>query len=151
MPFPLSRTCARCGVHKPIGEFPLKNAAKGWYRSYCRPCCREYGREHYQRDPAYYKAKAHRATKAMRQRARDAMHTYLLDHPCVDCGQADPVVLEFDHRDRRMKRASISRLVSTASVDAINAEIEKCDVRCVNCHRRRTGRQLADARLRPTQ
>jgi hypothetical protein len=62
---------------------------------------------------------------------------HVRDHPCVDCGEADPVVLEFDHLDE--KTASISNLISqTATRKAVDAEIARCEVVCTNCHRRRT-------------
>jgi hypothetical protein len=58
-------------------------------------------------------------------------------HPCVDRGEADPVVLEFDHLDEKL--ASISVLLSQAATSAaIEAEIARCEVVCTNCHRRRT-------------
>lgn len=65
---------------------------------------------------------------------------YLLAHPCVDCGEQDPVVLDFDHLPGFEKRFTISRAVgaSTRSWDSILAEIAKCEVVCANCHRRRT-------------
>lgn len=72
---------------------------------------------------------------------------YLSTHPCVDCGEADPVVLEFGHRDRNEKRADVGRLIHTSTVNVVRAEIEKCDVRCGNCHRVRTARQLGWYRL----
>lgn len=62
--------------------------------------------------------------------------------PCVDCGEADPLVLEFDHV-RGAKIADISRLVSRgASWAEIVVEMEKCDVVCRNCHARRTAKQF---------
>jgi hypothetical protein len=62
----------------------------------------------------------------------------------VACGEADPVVLEFDHRDPAEKAERVSRLVSIGcSLARLRAEIEKCDVRCANCHRRRTAQQQA--------
>jgi hypothetical protein len=65
---------------------------------------------------------------------------YLLEHPCVDCGEADPIVLEFDHV-RGVKAADVSNLVKgVASRARLETEIAKCDVRCANCHRRRTTR-----------
>jgi hypothetical protein len=66
----------------------------------------------------------------------------LATHPCVDCGESDPVVLEFDHRDPAAKSFSIGdALGKTWQWEKIAAEIAKCDVRCANCHRRRTARQ----------
>ena len=62
---------------------------------------------------------------------------YLLAHPCVDCGEQDPLVLEFDHRSG--KRAGISALMGDhATWPTVMGEIEKCDVRCANCHKQRT-------------
>ena len=66
------------------------------------------------------------------------LYTYLSSHPCVDCGQTDIRCLEFDHV-RGNKSYSIATLIKrAASWSAIEAEITKCEVRCVNCHRRKT-------------
>ena len=62
---------------------------------------------------------------------------------CADCGETDPVVLQFDHTDRGSKERQVSHLVSfNYGFDAIIREIEKCEVRCANCHTRRTAKQM---------
>jgi len=87
-----------------------------------------------------YDAKPHRRAaqqrrfKARYQKHRQFIYDYKSIHPCVDCGETDPIVLDFDHRD--MKRKSFSLLVSRSLATIMN-EIAKCDVRCANCHRRR--------------
>ncbi len=73
-----------------------------------------------------------------RERCRAYRTEYLSTHPCVDCGEADLVVLEFDHRGD--KHEEICVLVSRGSFDRLVEEIKKCDVRCANCHRRRHAR-----------
>jgi hypothetical protein len=56
---------------------------------------------------------------------------------CVDCGIADPIVLQFDHL--RSKTKDIASLVRSAcSSQRLIYELNKCEVRCVNCHRRRS-------------
>lgn len=71
---------------------------------------------------------------------QDRAWEYLGHHPCVDCGESDPVVLQFDHL--RDKRKNVSHMLSGGFTWAtIRAEIDKCDVRCANCHRRKTARE----------
>lgn len=64
---------------------------------------------------------------------------YLLEHPCVDCGEADVRVLEFDHDDPASKLDEVTRLANVSLPWwRVEAEIAMCSVRCANCHRRKT-------------
>jgi hypothetical protein len=79
-----------------------------------------------------------RATEKARRRNRLDNIAYLLDHPCVDCSERDIRVLEYDHV-RGTKQAELHYLISRgASRQRIEAERAKCEVRCCNCHRRRS-------------
>lgn len=76
--------------------------------------------------------------RQMRDRNRQYVWDYYKTHACIDCGEDDPIVLEFDHV-RGEKTAGVSQLVHACrSIKVIDAEIAKCDVVCSNCHRRRT-------------
>lgn len=60
-------------------------------------------------------------------------------HGCIDCGEKDIRCLDFDHRDRATKLASVSSLAKqNISLERVKEEIAKCDVRCANCHRKRS-------------
>jgi hypothetical protein len=73
---------------------------------------------------------------------------------CVDCGyNANAKALQFDHRDGSTKKGLVSQMVKQ-STPAMLAEIQKCDVRCANCHIIRTyetGQHLAENRPRKTK
>jgi hypothetical protein len=61
-------------------------------------------------------------------------------HPCVDCGETDPVVLLFDHQGD--KTQNVSRILSAGGTWAeVMSEVAKCEVRCANCHWRRHARE----------
>lgn len=141
------RRCSRCGEVKPIEEFPIKNKARGLRRVWCRDCCRVYGREHYRKNTPYYIRKARRREKVERAHVRALIDEYLRQHHCVDCGCTDITLLEFDHRDPSQKRNAIGRIALMGSWPSVLREIEKCDVRCANCHRRRTASQFGWARV----
>lgn len=71
------------------------------------------------------------------------MVAHLKENRCVDCGESDPIVLQFDHREPSEKSGNVSALISRGnSWSRVLAEIEKCDVRCANCHMRRTAKQF---------
>jgi len=79
--------------------------------------------------------------RRVRQECQDLVWEYLETHPCVDCGESDPVVLEFDHREGVDKSFNIgAKLSGQVYAGDIAREIRKCDVRCANCHRQRTAR-----------
>lgn len=70
---------------------------------------------------------------------------YLIEHPCVDCGEPDILVLEFDHRGDITKHANVSTMInSTYSLARVQEEVAKCDVRCANCHKRKTYERFGD-------
>jgi hypothetical protein len=80
---------------------------------------------------------------ASRAAARQALGDYLIDHPCIDCGESDIRVLDFDHRPEARKSADVMRLVKDGhSVARIMIEVDKCDVRCRNCHARVTHERI---------
>ena len=58
---------------------------------------------------------------------------------CADCGEKDPVVLEFDHVRDKEKDVSLL-LAGGYSLERILKEIDKCVIRCANCHRRKTAK-----------
>src|SRR5687767_939420 len=128
--------CCRCGERKPAHDFAWRRNGKGQHDTYCRPCRSAYGREHYLANKQRYIDQA-RAQKQGLSRERIAyLLEYFVLHPCIDCGETDPVVLEFDHLGE--KRFNISKGLQNRSWESVLAEIEKCEVVCANCHRRRT-------------
>ena len=52
-----------------------------------------------------------------------------------ECGESNPKILEFHHLDRSEKVANVGHKVKGWSKDRIFAEIDKCILLCVNCHR----------------
>lgn len=68
-------------------------------------------------------------------RNRQYIDEILKNSSCIDCGNNDPRVLEFDHV-RGEKLGHISHGIRSAwNISKLQAEIEKCEIRCCNCHR----------------
>src|ERR1051326_6552703 len=91
------RTCSKCNTSKPVAEFLFRDRQKGSYRSHCIECGRKMIREHYARNIQYYTKKAGARRKAIVNELNEKIYDYLQSLPCVDCGERDRVVLEFDH------------------------------------------------------
>jgi len=61
---------------------------------------------------------------------------------CVDCGESEPVVLEFDHVRGKKKKAIADMVSHSYSIETIKEEIRKCEIRCANCHRKKTHERM---------
>jgi hypothetical protein len=133
----MKKRCLNRKELKQSTEFGFKNRAEQLLQAWCRSCERSYKQAWYLRNRERHMANV----LANTQRVRDALHAqvlaYLSDHPCVDCGENDPVVLEFDHL--HSKRWNVSYMISCGfRWSVVQDEISRCQVRCVNCHRRKT-------------
>src|SRR5947207_8731105 len=128
------RACTKCGELKPLEAFPPVRRGEPKLQSWCRDCFAAYGREYYRNNRDVQKSRLLRNTAARRADKQTRMIEYLRTHPCVDCGEADIVVLQFDHLSNKERNVS-SMLSGGWSWYAIEQEIAKCEVRCANCHR----------------
>ena len=57
---------------------------------------------------------------------------------CVDCGEKDFRTLDFDHLPQFKKEHNIAVLKNQGRIGVIKKEISKCEIRCANCHRKKT-------------
>lgn len=139
------RMCRVCGQIKPLAEFPFRSLARQTRQWICLECQRSYTKDWYGRNRTAHIAKVGKNNTDRRRKNRERVRSFRI--ACVDCGVTNPVLLDFDHL--RDKMAEISRLVHTgASWVKIQAEIDKCEVRCANCHARKTAREQGSYRTK---
>jgi hypothetical protein len=117
--------------------------------TYCQPCRAAYKREHYAANRERYIANAHRRKQAIALERAGHLVEFFRERPCVECGETDPMVLEFDHLGD--KSFNIAKGLRTHSWQAVLDEIAKCEVVCANCHRRRTAHRGGFARAAVAQ
>jgi hypothetical protein len=135
----MKRICSGCGEERDIDrDFSWKNKKDGTRQRWCKFCQAEANKAHYQNNKQVYLDRALTRNALVNTENKQRLYAYLSSHPCVDCGQADVRVLEFDHVQGKKLR-NISLLLGQGySWETIQAEIDKCEVRCANCHRIRT-------------
>lgn len=142
------KKCSKCKVEKPISNFSYKNKEKGILSHSCKKCHSEYSKKHYLNNINYYKKKAKISNSSSRERNMEYIIQYLQSHPCVDCGEKDIEVLEFDHIELVLGRGGRVTQMQHNSLSRLNKEIMKCEVRCGNCHTRRTRKQFGRERIK---
>ena len=133
--------CIRCKASIDISQFNKNPTRRDGRDNICRTHRREYQQNWYKKNREKHIKRVHTNHIAVRERNTALLLDYLLKHPCLDCGESNPLVLEFDHV-RGIKIKDVSRMIQEKwSWKAIEAEIAKCVVRCANCHRRKTAYQ----------
>ncbi len=130
------KQCTHCWEWKDEEEFNWRIAGvKRW--GICRECQRKQKVDWYHEHKETYGPAKNQRTRDMREAARQYVYDYLSTHPCVQCGESDPRVLEFDHLGD--KDNTVAKMVASGSpISSIEREIAKCQVLCANCHRKKT-------------
>lgn len=136
------KACSICKQEKLVSEFNKNKTKADGLQTHCKVCNKE-------KSKSYYKAnqKKHRKVILKRKKkvvAETAQYVwnYLKQHPCVDCSESDPIVLDFDHIKGEKVKSVCALSRSGCCLEKVKAEIEKCEVRCANCHRRKTAKDF---------
>lgn len=139
----MQKICSKCKQNLNISEFAKRGKS---FQSVCRKCHSLKMKEHYNNNKTYYIEKASRNNKNYKLLAIKLI-IQEFSRGCIDCGNKDIRVLEFDHLKDKSENIS-SLLGKSASIDKIKKEIAKCEVVCANCHNIRTSIRANDWRAR---
>lgn len=139
------RICRVCRIEQPLSAFPFRSKRRHIRQRICLACQREVARAWYLRQSPDAKRVGGYGRK-VREKLAAQIDSYLEEHPCVDCGESNPIVLDFDHL--REKSDDVANMVAAGRPwSEIESEIAKCEVCCANCHARRTCRRINAYRL----
>lgn len=119
------KRCSKCAKILSIDCFYKDKYKKDGLKSHCKSCA-----------SGYYN----------RWHNRNELHDYklykyykILDELlCIDCGETNNACLEFDHVKDKKVMAVSQMIKKNYSWKAIEKEIQKCEIRCSNCHQKRT-------------
>lgn len=136
------KICNKCKISKLETDFLFRNKEKGIRKTICSSCSKEYSKYHYKHNKSKYLESAKKCNTNKRQHNRKKMLEYLKDKCCVDCGNTDIRVFDFDHKDRSNKKYIIGFILNRYKWESVLQEIEKCEIRCANCHRIKTCKQF---------
>ena len=129
------KQCNECHIEKVITDFSFRHAIRNIRRHNCKDCCAMYSRNHYLANKDEY----YQRHVAKRRRLRVWL-SKLKDNPCIDCDtRFNKHLMHFDHLPEYDKFADISEMIADGrSKTAIQAEIAKCELVCLDCHSIRT-------------
>lgn len=115
--------CTKCTKEKATDDFyhAMKRGKRTRY-NYCKPCFNLLCTERYEQN---------------RLRAIS-----LLGGVCQDCGNENPIVLDFHHLDPSIKQGRVGKMLSL-TWSKIELELATCHLLCANCHRIRHATSLA--------
>lgn len=137
-----NKQCPKCREYKDVSAFHKSKRADGT-QAYCKVCRKKVDHLAWEKranDPVKMATKKEQIAQR-RDETRARLVDYLQKHPCVDCPETDIIVLTFDHL--RDKEFDIAVAVGRGyGWDKIEKEIEKCVVRCANCHTRKTAKEF---------
>jgi hypothetical protein len=134
------KVCSICKL--PKDKFYKNSHRPDGLQTYCVDCAKERSKARYKGFSEEEKRQIKDAAKEKTRRNKQFLWDYLKQNPCVDCGETDPVVLDFDHTTGN-KLGSLANLANQgSSIESLQEEISKCQVRCAHCHRRKTAKEL---------
>ncbi len=133
------KICSKCKLSKPKSDFGKNKSRKDGLQYYCKECSKKKSREYYKNNKEHCQNQVRLTSKARVDINRRKYFDLLNSSKCIDCTENNVATLEFDHIDPKTKFRSVGKMVKEGySWKKIEEEIKKCEIRCANCHRKKT-------------
>lgn len=127
----MKKICPGCGQERDAEQdFNWRHKERGIRQTRCKYCQSQVSKQHYQNNKQSYFDRVRIREVLVIEDNQKRLADYLRNHPCVDCGQTDIRVLEFDHVHGNKSNNIASMVGEGFSWSTIEAEIAKCEVRC---------------------
>lgn len=136
------KICSVCKEEKEKLEFNKNSSRKDRLQTLCKKCSRLKSKKFYYKNVDLHKKNVYKYKLKKIIENQQFIFDYKKSKGCIDCKENDPSCLDFDHIIKP-KTNLISRMVaSCVSIKSILNEIEKCVIRCANCHRKKTSKDF---------
>lgn len=130
VPPTIIRKCKDCGEEALCGwNYTFSRLGKPEYRARCTECFKTYAKKRQKRN-----RKSITAARKIKIRKRKVECVAYLGGRCQGCGYDKSIVaLTFHHRDKDEKERDVSHMLDWPWAK-LQAELDKCDLLCFNCH-----------------
>ena len=167
----MTKRCYKCDGEKDTSLFCRDKRMKNGIGSWCKQCFNSYRDENRIKDPTYkgrkreydkkrranpcIRAKENERSKQYKRNNKDVRNAkereryynrrvlingIKVESGCIDCGyNTHAAALDFDHKENKM--FNIGNSIGY-NMKRVMKEIEKCEIRCANCHRVATYNRL---------
>lgn len=132
------KKCSRCKDNKNLSEFRTSKSSKDGYQKCCIVCDKEYQKEWYKKNKAKVIPKSKIRNIQQAKKIQDIILGRLEGNSCAICGEKDILVLEFDHLEN--KKFDLGKAFYKNEKEVEN-ELNKCQILCSNCHKRKTHKE----------
>jgi hypothetical protein len=134
-------TCNKCKIIQDENCFVFKNKVKNKRQTICKTCQNVYKLKWYYKNHEENRVKFNQTRQNLVISLQEKMIEYLTGKCCIDCGESNIITLDFDHINPEEKQHNIGNMIhSCFSWEKICEEINKCEIRCANCHRIKTAK-----------
>lgn len=138
------KKCSACHLVQEDGCYNKKGLG---LQPDCKTCSRQKSKAYYANNVISHKKTVLEIKKRNCIRDQEYVFEWLKQHPCVVCGEKDLMVLEFDHLfDKKLNVTTMCQ--RGHSLATLQEEINKCQVLCSNCHKRKTYKENNSFRYR---
>ncbi len=134
-----TKICCGCNILKTIDLFGKKRSQKDGLQPRCKECRKFSTKKYYIGHEEQQKNRVKKYNSLNRIKVHEYIFDYLSKHPCTICNENDILVLEFDHVVNKTENISVL-IKNRSSITKIQEEINKCQVLCANCHKRKTAK-----------